>query len=151
MSISVNTQQLVIKHNKIQQHINLVIITKDKYKQFLLGMHTWKVSNDTFYIQLQPEPMRQNTPISMGDNWNILLVYLVHNKCQLVPIHNNWSSNTIKCNILTWLSLLRINTNSSWLKLTPGRYLTTQLTSKYSRNQCVKIHQYPRVIFGILY
>ena len=99
MSISVKTQELVIKHNKIQ-HINLVIITKDKYKQLLVGKDTWKVSNDTINIQVQTEPMRQNTPISKGDNWYILLVYLVHNKCQLVSKHNNWSSNTIKYNIL---------------------------------------------------
>ncbi len=149
MSISANTQQLVIKHNKMQ-HINLVIITKDKYKQFLIETDTWKVSNDTIDIQVQPEPMRQNTPISKGDIWYIILVYLVPNKCQLVSIHNNWSSNIIKYIILTWLSLLRINTNSSWLEWTPGSDLTTHFTSKYSRNQCGKIHQYPWVIFGIL-
>ena len=89
MSISVNTQQLVIKHNKMQ-HIKLVIITKDKYKQFLIETDTWKVSNDTIDIQVQAEPMRQNTPISKGDIWDIILVYLAHNKCQLVPTHNNW-------------------------------------------------------------
>ena len=88
MSISANTQQLVIKHNKMQ-HINLVIITKDKYKQFLIETDTWKVSNDTFYIQVQPEPVRQNTPISMGDIWDIMLVYLALDKCHLVSIHNN--------------------------------------------------------------
>ena len=68
----------------------LVIITKDKYKQFLLGMDTWKVSNDTINIQVQPEPMRQNTPISKGDTWDIISVYLALHKCQLVSIHNNW-------------------------------------------------------------
>ena len=68
----------------------LVIITKDKYKQFLRGMDTWKASNDTFYIQLQAEPMRQNTPISMGDIQDNISVYLALHKCHLVSIHNNW-------------------------------------------------------------